>query len=73
MAVTTQHARIIEPVPYRADSGRIQRIPIGPCMVEQLDGESIDIIWGARGQSSVALPIEQIEAAQGKGQLVLLD
>ncbi|PTT79754.1 hypothetical protein DBR42_20775 [Pelomonas sp. HMWF004] len=73
MAVTTQHARITEPVPYRANSGRLQRIPVGPCLVEQLDGESVGIIWGASGQSSVALPVEQVEAARGSGQLVLLD
>jgi len=54
-------------------SGRKQQIPIGPCLVESLGGRSIDIIWGARGQSSVALPVEEIEAAQDHGHLVLLD
>ena len=60
----------------RADTGngcRRQNIPIGPCLVESLGGRSIDIIWGARGQSSVALPAEEIEAAQDHGHLVLLD
>ena len=46
---------------------------IGPCLVESLGGRSIDIVWGTRGQSSVALPIEEIEAARNDGHLVLLD
>lgn len=73
MDITTHHARIIGPVSYHAGSGRKQHIPIGPCLVEKIGGRSIDIIWGARGQSSVALPIEAIEAAQDHGHLVLLD
>ena len=73
MAIKTQRARVVGPISYRAGTGRMQHIPIGPCLVEQLCGRSIDIIWGARGQSSVALPIEEIEAAQTEGHLVLLD
>lgn len=70
---TTRRARIAGPIPYVGGSGRRQFIPIGPCLVESLCGRSIDIIWGPRGQSSVALPIETIEAAQDNGHLVLLD
>jgi len=73
MEVTTHRARITGPVSYRAGSGRKQKIPIGPCLVEILGGRSIDIIWGERGQSSVALPIEEIKEAQDQGNLVLLD
>jgi len=73
MSITTQHARITGPVSYLAGSGQMQRIPIGPCLVECVQGRSIDIIWGDRGQSSAALPIEQIEAAQDSGHLLLLD
>ena len=73
MDITTQRARIIGPVPYRAGSGRKQNIPIGPCLMELSGGRSIDIIWGARGQSSVALPVEEVEAARDHGHLVMLD
>jgi len=73
MDITTHHARITGPVSYRAGTGRKQNIPIGPCLVEGIGGRSIDIIWGTRGQSSVALPVEEIEAAQDDGHLVLLD
>ena len=73
MDITTHRARIVGPVSYRAGSGRKQNIPIGPCLVEGIGGRSIDIVWGARGQSCVALPVEEIQAAQDKGHLVLLD
>ena len=73
MDLTTHHARITGPVPYRAGSGRQQNIPIGPCLIQRLGGLSIDVIWGARGQSSVALPIEEVKAAWDQGHLVLLD
>lgn len=73
MHMTTHRARILAPVSYRAASGRKQTIPIGPCLVEGLDARLIDIIWGARGQSSASLPIEDVKAAQDLGHLVLLD
>ncbi len=73
MDIRTHRARITGPVTYQSGSGRKQHIPIGPCLVEGSGGQLIDIIWGARGQSSVALPVEEIEAAQTHGHLVLLD
>jgi hypothetical protein len=73
MDITRHRARIVGPVTYRAGTGRRQNIPIGPCLVESIGGRSIDIVWGTRGQSSVALPVEEIEAAQDHGHLVLLD
>lgn len=73
MDITTHRARITAPVNYLSDSGRRQNIPIGPCLVERLSGHLIDVVWGARGQSSVALPVEEIEAARDSGRLVLLD
>ena len=73
MDITTHSGRITGPVPYLAGSGRRQHIPIGPCLVENLGGRSIDIIWGSRGQSSAALPVEEVEAARNHGHLVLLD
>jgi hypothetical protein len=71
--LTTHRARITGPVGFRTGSGRKQNIPIGPCLVESMGGRSIDIIWGARGQSSVALPVEVVKAARDDGNLVLLD
>ena len=73
MGITTHRARITGPVSYRAGTGRKQNIPIGPCLVEGVGGRLIDIIWGTRGQSCAALPVEQIGAAEYHGHLVLLD
>ena len=73
MDMTTCCARITGPVSYRSGKGRKQNIPIGPCLVESRGGASIDIIWGERGQRSVALPVEEIQAARQQGHLVLLD
>ena len=71
--MTTYIGRITGPVTYLAASGRKVNIPLGPCMVERMDGPLTDIVWGTWGQSSAALPSETVQAAQAQGHLVLLD
>ena len=73
MAIILHTARITGPVTYLSATGRKVHIPLGPCMVESMDGPLTDIVWGSRGQSSVALPSETVQAAQQQGHLVLLD
>ena len=73
MDITTHRARITGPVSYLAGSGRKQNIPIGPCLVEGLGSPCVDVIWGTRGQSSVALTVAEILSARDHGHLVLLD
>lgn len=73
MTITTHSARITGPVTYFAESGQQHHIPMGPCLVEHEGGRSVDIIWGEQGQSSAALPVEALTAAQASGTLVLLD
>ena len=73
MDVATHHARVTGQLTCRTRNGRTLNIPIGPCLVESLDGRSIDVVWGAKGQRSVALPIEAFESAHACGHLVLLD
>ena len=73
MTISTHPARITGPVAYVASDGRKVNIPLGPCMVEHIDGPLPDIVWGSRGQSSAALPSEAVQAAQDQGHLVLLD
>ena len=73
MTITTHSARITGPLSYLAESGQCQQIPVGPCLVESGGGQSVDIIWGDQGQSSAALPVEAMTAAQACGTLVLLD
>jgi hypothetical protein len=71
--LTTHNARITGPVAYLAPSGTQDTIPLGPCLVEQLDAQWVDIIWGTQGQSSAALPVDAVRTAQHEGHLVLLD
>jgi len=73
MTTMTRSARITGPVPYQAANGTRHHIPLGPCLLERLDDRLIDIIWGASGQRSTALPVAEVEAAQGTGSLILLD
>jgi hypothetical protein len=73
MAITTHSARITGPVLYTATGGKRSHIPLGPCLVEQIDGQLVDIVWGARGQSSAAMPVEDVAAATDFGNLILLD
>jgi len=73
MDLTTHSARIIDPDSYRLDTNRLQNIPTGPCLVESLNGRLIDIIWGTRGQNSVALPIEMIKATHDDRHLIWLN
>ncbi len=73
MVITTHRARIMGPVPYVSTGGKVSNIPIGPCLVEQADGQSVDIIWGTRGQICAVLPLGEVVAAEDHGHLVLLD
>lgn len=73
MARTIHHARILGPVPYLSGNGKRGNIPLGPCLVEQIDGHLIDVIWGSSGQKSTELPLEDLAAAAEHGHLVLLD
>ena len=73
MTSITRSARITGPVPYKSANGICHHIPLGPCLVELLEDSQVDIIWGASGQRSVALPMAEVEAAKDTGNLILLD
>lgn len=72
-AMITQSARITGPIHYMAEDGKSHDIPLGPCLIEQLDHRLIDIIWGANGQRSVVLPVEEVVSARELGNLLLLE
>lgn len=46
MAHTTHSGRITGPVHYLGEGGCEAVIPLGPCLVEQIDGRLVDIFWG---------------------------
>jgi hypothetical protein len=73
MAHTIHTARITGPVSYSAQNGTTAVIPLGPCLVEQIDGRSVDILWGERGDQTAAIPFEALEAAEDRGHLIVLD
>ncbi len=73
MAHTTHSGRITGPVHYSGAGGDDALIPLGPCLVEQLDGRSVDIFWGESGDKTAALSFEALEAAEDKGHLVVFD
>lgn len=73
MVSPTHSARITGPVPYTTSGGNTVNIPLGPCLVEQIDEDLVNIIWGKSGQKSAALPVEDIASAEDRGHLVLLD
>ena len=72
MDATLCSGRIVGPVPYVQQSGKQANIPLGPCLVEPLDDQRVDVIWGSRGQLSAVLSIDDLKAATSNGHLVLL-
>jgi len=60
-------------VVYRTRAGQRKAIPLGPCLIEQSGGRRVAIVWGASGQHSAELPVEEMKNAADKGHLVLLD
>ncbi len=73
MAHTTHSGRITGPVHYSGEGGHDALIPLGPCLVEQLDGRSVDIVWGESGDRTAAVSFKAIETAENKGHLIILD
>lgn len=73
MTHTMHSARVTVPISYAKDGGKSGTIPIGPCLIEQVDDRLFDIIWEARGQSCAVLQAEDVKAAQDIGDLIFLD
>ncbi len=70
----THSARVIDPIEFVAPNGRRKRrIPVGPCLVEELEGDLVDLVWGPTGERSVVLPSTEAERAERDGKLVMLD
>lgn len=73
MTHTAHSGRITGPVHYLGEGARDSLIPMGPCLVEQLDGRWVDIFWGESGDETAALSCEAIRVAEDSGNLVVLD
>ncbi len=73
MAHTTHGGRITGPVHYSGEGGQDAVIPLGPCLVEQLDERSVEVIWGDSGDETAALSFEALQRAEDRGHLVVFD
>lgn len=73
MTQTMHSARITGLISYSKGGGKTGTIPIGPCLIEQLDDGFFDVVWGARGQSCAALRAEDVKVAVDLGNLIFLD
>jgi hypothetical protein len=71
--VITHRARIVGPIAYTSSNGNAESIPLGPCLVERLDERSVAVIWGAQGQSSTAVSVQDLVEARDNGRFLLLD
>jgi hypothetical protein len=73
MTMSTRSARVISPISYEKSNGKKGTIPEGPCLVEQIGEDRIDIVWGDKGQRSTSLNNAEIAAAAKMGSLIFLD
>jgi len=70
---TLRNARIVEPLCYWSTGGKLLKIPVGPCLVEQMAGAQAEIIWGASGQNSTGIAQKDMELAERSGSLLMLE
>ena len=69
----THSARVTGPLRVLAQDGQARIIPAGPCLIEELDGDLVDLVWGRAGEKSVVVPTVEVQSAERDGKLVLLD
>ena len=73
MSTITHTARVTGPVRYVTPEGKTDVLPLGPCLIEQVDPQHADIVWGQSGEECAAVPMKVVETAEINGDLVLLD
>jgi hypothetical protein len=73
MTMSTRSARVIAPISYEKSNGKKGTIPPGPCLIEQIDEDHIDVVWGDKGQRSTMMNTHEIATAATDGSLIFLD
>jgi len=58
---------------FTVPSGGRKTIPIGPCLLQALGIDEVEIFWGADGERSAVLSRKEMKSAADLGDLVLLD
>lgn len=69
----TRSVRVVGPIDYIAADGQPARIPLGPALVEAVNPQLAEIVWGPEAENSATLPITRLEAAALEGALVAVD
>ncbi|MES2992498.1 MAG: hypothetical protein V4844_13845 [Pseudomonadota bacterium] len=69
----THSARVTGSLTLLAQDGQRQTIPAGPCLIEELEDDLVDLVWGRAGEKSLVVPTTEVESAERDGKLVLLD
>lgn len=69
MSRTTYSARITGPLHYTTSSGKQADVPLGPCLIEQVDGQGSTSSGGPSGEKSAELAFKELEAAEECGNL----
>lgn len=72
-ARTPHPARVTDPFAITGTDGRTHKIPVGPCLIDELEGDLVDLVWGKAGEKSAVVPTIEAERAERAGKLVLLD
>ena len=70
---TIHSARVSGPMAFTELSGGRKTIPIGPCLLQALGIDEVEIFWGADGERSAVLSRKEMKSAADLGDLVLLD
>lgn len=68
-----QSARVDGLVSVEAGGGTTLEVPVGPCLIERLDQQRVEIIWGPSGEHSAVLPLDALLSAERRGALVMLN
>ncbi len=67
-----QPARVAGPIRYVL-RGTPRELPWGPCLLERVDHQHVDIIWGDSGEHCAEVPVAEIKRAADHGDLVLVN
>lgn len=72
-SLTTRPVRVVGAIAYMAANGELATIPVGPALIQPVNAQLAEIVWGAEGENSATLPITRLEAAALEGALVAVD
>jgi hypothetical protein len=69
----TRSVRIVGPIHYTAADGHDTLIPMGAAILEAVNPQLAELVWGEDGENAVTLPMTQLEQAVLEGALIAAD